>query len=54
MVRMLARARKRNRQAQKIVAKWEAKLTELNRKGVATKQPGLWQEEHLHISEDAT
>lgn len=54
VVRMLARARKRNRQAQKIVAKWEAKLTELNRKGVATKQPRLWQEEHLHILEDAT
>ena len=47
--RMLARARKRSRQAQKIVAKWEAKLTELDREDVATKQPRLWQEEHLHI-----
>ena len=44
--RMLARARKRSRQAQKIVAKWEAKLIELDREGVATKQPRLWQEEH--------
>ena len=43
--RMLARARKRSRQAQKIVAKWEAKLMELDREGVATKQPRLWQEE---------
>ena len=49
--RMLARARKRSRQAQKIVAKWEAKLTELDREDVATKQPRLWQEEHLHISD---
>lgn len=46
VVRMLARARKRSRQAQKIVAKWEAKLIELDREGVATKQPRLWQEEH--------
>ena len=37
--RMLARARKRNHQAQKIVAKWEAKLTKLNREVVAAKQP---------------
>ena len=44
--RMLARARKRSHQAQKIVAKWEAKLIELDREGVATKQPRLWQEEH--------
>ncbi len=42
---MLARARKRSRQAQKIVMKWEAKLTELNREGVVIKQPRLWQED---------
>ena len=46
MERMLARARKRSHQAQKIVAKWEAKLIELDRECVATKQPQLWQEEH--------
>lgn len=44
--RMLARARKRSRQVQKIVAKWEAKLAEMNREGVAVKQARLWQEEH--------
>ena len=49
---MLARARKRSRQAQKIVAKWEAKLTELNRECVATKQPRLWHEEHPDTTED--
>ncbi len=38
---------KRSRQAQKIVEKWEAKLTELDRAGVAAKQARLWQEEHL-------
>ena len=51
--RMLARARKRSRQAQKIVAKWEAKLMELDREGVAIKQPRLWQEEHPFTTEDA-
>ncbi len=50
--RMLARARKRSHQAQKIVAKWEAKLTELNREVVAAKQPRLWQEEHPFITKD--
>ena len=52
MERMLARARKRSRQAQKIVAKWEAKLMELDREGVATKQPRLWQEEHPFTVKD--
>lgn len=50
--RMLARAQKRSRQAQKIVAKWEAKLMELDREGVAIKQPRLWQEEHPFTTED--
>lgn len=52
VVRMLARARKRRHQAQKIVAKWEAKLTELNREVVAAKQPRLWQEEHPFTTKD--
>ncbi len=43
--RMLARARKRSRQAQQIVEKWEARLSELDREGVAVRQPKLWQEE---------
>ncbi len=45
--RMLQRAEKRSRQAQKIVEKWKAKLMELDREGVAAKQTRLWQEEHL-------
>lgn len=36
--RMLARAEKRSRQAQKIVAKWKARLAELDRQGIAAKQ----------------
>lgn len=51
--RMLARARKRSHQAQKIVAKWEAKLAELNREGVRTIQPRLWQEEQPHSTEES-
>ena len=51
--RMLARARKRSRQALKIVSKWEAKLEELNREGVRMTQPRLCQEEHLHSTEEA-
>ena len=46
--RMLLRAEKRSRQAQKIVEKWKAKLMALDRAGVAAKQARLWQEEHLH------
>lgn len=45
--RMLQRAEKRSRQAQKIVEKWKAKLMELDKAGVAAKQARLWQEEHL-------
>ena len=45
--RMLLRAEKRSRQAQKIVEKWKVKLMELDRAGVAAKQARLWQEEHL-------
>ena len=44
--RMLLRAEKRSRQAQKIVEKWKAKLMELDRAGVAGKQARLWLEEH--------
>jgi F0F1-type ATP synthase membrane subunit b/b' len=45
--RMLQRAEKRSRRAQKLVEKWKAKLMELDRKGIAAKQALLWQEEHL-------
>lgn len=44
--RMLARAEKRSRQAQKIVEKWKARLAELDRQGVAAKQARLWIDDH--------
>lgn len=44
--RMLARAEKRSRQAQKIVEKWKKQLADLDREGVAAKQSKLWQDEH--------
>ena len=43
--RMLARAEKRSRQVLKIVEKWKARLADLEREGVAVKQPRLWQDE---------
>ena len=43
--RMLARAEKRSRQALKIVEKWKARRADLDREGIATKQPRLWQDE---------
>lgn len=51
--RMFVRVRKRSRQAQKIVAKWEAKLAKLNSEGVAVKQARLLQEEHPHAEKNA-
>ena len=45
--RMLQRAEKRSRRAQKLVEKWKAKLVALNREGIAAKQARLWQEDHL-------
>ncbi len=44
--RMLARAEKRSRQAQKIVEKWKARLAGMDREGVAAQQARLWQDEH--------
>jgi anti-sigma-K factor RskA len=40
--RMLARAEKRSRQARKLVEKWQARLAELDREVVASRQPRLW------------
>lgn len=42
--RMLARARRRAKQADKLVVKWEARLTEVSRKEVSVKQRVLWDE----------
>ncbi len=52
--RMLARAERRSRQAQKIVEKWKARLAELDRQGVAAKQARLWIEDHpaIELSSD--
>lgn len=43
--RMLARAEKRSRQALKIVEKWKVRRADLEREGIAAKQPRLWQDE---------
>jgi hypothetical protein len=45
--RMLARAERRSRQATKLVEKWKARLTELDREGVVAKQARLWSDDHL-------
>ena len=42
--RMLTRARRRAKQAAKLVEKWEKRLVETNRSEVATKQASLWDE----------
>ena len=43
---MLARAERRSRQAAALVAKWKARLAELDREGVVARQARLWAEEH--------
>ncbi len=44
--RMLARAEQRSKQAAKLVEKWKARLTELDREGVVAKQARLWSDDH--------
>jgi hypothetical protein len=44
--RMLARAERRSRQSLKLVEKWKARLSQLDREGVAAKQAKLWADEH--------
>ncbi|MBB5061326.1 hypothetical protein HDF16_006062 [Granulicella aggregans] len=43
--RMLARAERRSRQAEKLVQKWKFRLAELDRQGVAAKQAKLFDDE---------
>jgi len=43
---MLARAEQRSKQAAKLVEKWKARLTELDREGVVAKQARLWSDDH--------
>lgn len=43
--RMLARAERRSRQAEKLVEKWKARLIDLDRAGVAARQAKLWSDE---------
>ena len=40
--RMLVRAERRSRQASKLVEKWQTRLADLDREGVATKQAKLF------------
>jgi len=40
--RMLARAERRSRQAEKLVQKWKLRLAEFDRQGVAAKQAKLF------------
>ena len=42
---MLQRAQKRQAQAAKLVEKWQRKLADLDRAGIACVQPRLWPEE---------
>ena len=51
--RMLARAEKRSRQAQKLVDKWKLRLAELDREGIAAKQAKLWVEDEPGLERNA-
>ncbi len=41
---MLARAERRQKQAAKLIEKWKERLAELDRAGIAARQPTLWTE----------
>ncbi len=43
--RMLKRAQRQRTRAEKLVAKWQTKIANLDRAGVAAVQPRLWPEE---------
>ena len=43
--RMLKRAQRQRARAEKLVAKWQTKIANLDREGVAAVQPRLWPEE---------
>ncbi|WP_035358213.1 hypothetical protein [Edaphobacter aggregans] len=45
--RMLMRARRRAKQAAKLVEKWEKKLADVDRLDVEAKQAKLWEEDAL-------
>jgi hypothetical protein len=45
--RMLTRARRRAKQAAKLVEKWEKKLADVDRLDVEAKQAKLWEEDAL-------
>lgn len=44
--RMLARAERRSRQALKLVEKWKARPTDLDRESVEARQTKLWADDH--------
>ena len=41
---MLRRAERRHKQAAKLVEKWKKRIAELDRAGIAARQPTLWTE----------
>jgi hypothetical protein len=45
--RMLARAERRSRQAEKLLQKWKVRLAELDRQGVAATQAKLFADDQL-------
>lgn len=51
--RMLMRARRRAKQAEKLVEKWEKRLAETNRSEVAAKQAFLWDEAERAMRSEA-
>jgi hypothetical protein len=51
--RMLARAKRRSRQALKLVEKWKARLADLDRQGVAAKQAKLFADDQPEQGSEA-
>ena len=51
--RMLARAERRSRQAEKLVQKWKFRLAELDRQGVVAKQTKLFADDRKEQGSEA-
>jgi hypothetical protein len=50
--RMLARARRKAKQVARLVAKWESRVNEANRKQTLENQPSLWSDAGTEVSSD--
>ncbi len=50
--RMLARARRKAKQAARLVAKWESRVNEANRKQTLENQPSLWSDAGSEVISD--